>query len=75
MDKKARLALSRPTRLAYEWYALGATGMQQQRAAAADECIYWQPRGDGVQRCSLGIRNYARGSVGRGREAMVRSAY
>ena len=64
MDKKARLALPRPTRLAYERYALAATVMQQQRAAAADERIYWRPRGDGVQRCSLGIRNYARCSAG-----------
>jgi len=33
-------------------------------AAAADERISWRPRGDGVQRCSLGIWNYVRGSAG-----------
>ena len=57
--QKTRLALPRPTRHVYEWYALIATGVQQQRAAAADECISWRPRGDGMQRCSLGIQNYA----------------
>ena len=57
-------ALPRPTRLAYEWYALAASGMHEQRAAAADERISWRPRGDAVQRCALGIRNYARGLVG-----------
>ena len=31
---------------ACEWYALAASGIQQQRAAAADESISWRPRGD-----------------------------
>jgi len=35
------LVLPRPTWLAYEWYALATSAMQQQHAAAADERISW----------------------------------
>ena len=62
--QKMCLALPRPTRLTYEWYALAASGRLQQRASAADERISWRPSGDGMQWCSLGIRNYAWGSAG-----------
>jgi len=40
-----RLALPRPTRLAYEWYALAASAMQQERTSAF-------PGGRGVMACS-----------------------
>jgi len=62
--QKMHLVLLRPTRLAYEWYALAASGTQQQRATAANERISWQPRGDiggGLQQYLLGIWNYTRG--------------
>jgi len=45
--QKTHFALPTPTQLAYEWYALAASGMQQQRVSAAvNECISWRPRGD-----------------------------
>jgi len=47
--------------------------MQQQRGAAADERISWWPRGDGVQRCSLEIQNYARGSAGHSKLGVAES--
>jgi len=49
---------------AYEWYALAASRMPQQRAAAADERISWRPRGDVGGGVQIEIRNWTLGSVG-----------
>jgi len=57
--RKTCLALPRPTQLAlewYAWYALAASAMQLQHAAAADELISWWPKGDCMQRCLLRIQ-------------------
>jgi len=50
----------------HEWYALAARGRQQQRVAAADERISWQPRSDisgslqrDAHRQGFGIRHEA----------------
>ena len=57
-----RLVLPTPTGLAYEWYALAASSMQQQRTSA-----FRGGRGvlgGGMQRGIVGIRNWAQGLVG-----------
>ena len=48
--QKTCLPLPRPIWLTYEWYALAASGRQEQHGAAVNDCISWRPNG---HRCTL----------------------